>query len=209
MKVITLAKTKELLGIKNTTYDTQIARYIPIIDAKVKQITGDRFNYQVVGNVISGETVVEIYGLRNATGGIQNNFTLDDLEEYLAVGDKIEGTTLPDDNYIDEIYYNSYSARISSVDKSIPTIKLATAATSTDGNAELFIGINIAYQPIIAKGLLWMIGEENINTPKQSLQSKSIGSISLSYGDHESRIDGRYGMPVWFIKALPHYMGVH
>ncbi len=48
MKVITLDKTKELLGITDNTQDATISAKIPYIDAKVKQITkNDSCNWGV------------------------------------------------------------------------------------------------------------------------------------------------------------------
>ena len=209
MKIITLAKTKELLGITGTDSDVKIARYIPIIDAKVKQITNNRYNYHIFGIVESGSKVVEVFGIKNATGGINNRFHLDDLKEFLDIGMLIDGTTIDDDTYIDDVYYNGDSVSISSVDKDIPTIMLSKAATSTDDNAELFLGINMGLQPTIAKGIQWLIDEENTDAPDLGWTSQRIGSVSVVRGVSQAEIDGRYGMPVWFVNAFPSYMSVH
>ena len=209
MRVITLAKTKELLGITSTDYDTQINRYIPIIDAKIKQMTNNRYNYQIIGNVTSGSTIVEIHGIGNVSGGINNDFTLDDLQEYIEVGMMISGDDLASDTYISEVYYNGYSVELNSDDKWIPAIELSQAATSTEESAELFLGINTGLQPIIAKGIAWLMDQENTNDPSLGWTSRHIGSLSIVRGVDQAAIDGRYGMPVWFVNAFPKYMSAH
>jgi len=200
MKIITLVKTKELLGITATTYDTQITRYIPIIDSKVKQITGNRYNMQIIGATTISSKDVTISGLKNSTGGIQNFHSLDDLEEYIKIGSLISGTGIADGAYIDEMYFNT---------SDYPIITLSAVATETASNVVLYLGIPIGLQTIVAKGIYWMITQESTGLPSFGLTSKSIGGTSKSWTDSDSKIDGSSGMPAWFCKAFPKYMGGH
>ena len=200
MKIITLAKTKELLGITDTSLDTEIARYITIIDAKVKLMTHNQYNMQIVGDVTIDSKVVPISGLTNDTGGINNYHSLDTIMEYIEVGSLITGDNIAADTYIDEVYMSG---------STIPTIDLSAVATATEASIIITVGINIGLQPTIAKGIAWLIGEENQNTPTAGLLSRSIGATRLSWSVSQSVIDGVSGMPNWFVKAFPKFMSGH
>lgn len=228
-KIITLAKTKELLGITDTSLDTEITRYIPIIDSKVKKITHNRYNFQVFGSTISGSKVVELFSIQdNHRGiwdfrttrihdfrfnhcqlGINNFWCIEDLEEYIDTGMLITGEGIASDSFIDEVYFNGFQVTLSGSDFSIPTIELSENATATSDNAQIFIGFDIGLQTTVAKGIAWLIGEENQNTPIAGLLSRSIGPTRLSWSVSQSQIDGRSGMPSWFVKAFPVYMSGH
>ena len=58
MQVITLAQVKTYLGITESTQDAAITAMLPVIDAKVKQITGKDWNYQVIGETASGNDLM-------------------------------------------------------------------------------------------------------------------------------------------------------
>jgi len=213
MKVITLDKTKELLGISENTYDSAISSAIPYVDAAVKQITRNRFNYQVVGDVKNGSTIVELTSVYNY---IWNSYMryhdpefVDYLEEHVQVGQKITGEGIPDDTYIDEVYYNGAAVTLSSEDFSIPTIELTNAATSSKADAQIFLGMNRAFEPIVAKAVWWKTLQVNQNIASEVWQRKSMGPVSVSKSDMDAKLDGRVGMPIWFVKALPHYHGGH
>ena len=200
MKIITLAKTKELLGITDTSLDTEIARYITIIDAKVKLMTHNKYNFQIYGDVTLDSVVVPISGMTNVTGGINNYHSLDTIMEYIEVGSLITGDNIAADTYIDEVYMSG---------STIPTIDLSAVATATEASIIITVGINIGLQPTIAKGIAWLIGEENQNTPLAGLLSRSIGPTRMSWSVSQSVIDGRSGMPSWFVKSFPVYMSGH
>ncbi|MDA3939818.1 MAG: hypothetical protein PF693_10975 [Spirochaetia bacterium] len=209
MKVITLAKTKELLGISVTTLDTQIERYIPIIDAKVKQITNNRYNMQILGDVTLDSKIVPISGLSNITGGIQNNMVLDDIDESIIIGSLISGTGIPDGSYIGDFYYNLSTISDSLQTTKAPVINLSADATATGASVVMYLGISIGLQPTVAKGIQWLINQENTDEPGLGWTSKRMGPVSVVRGVAQAAIDGRYGMPVWFVNAFPSYMGIH
>lgn len=222
MKIITLAKTKELLGISTTDYDTKISRYIPIIDSKVKLITNKRYNYQVIGDTTADSKIVVLRTVsNNSLGvldfnhtwtdslGINNYWTIEDLQEYLEIGSLISGGSIPTDAYIDEVYYNGYSYAASSESYTIPVIELNEAATETATGLQIFIGFNIGLQTTVAKGIQWLIEQEGTALPTSGLKSKSIGPTSKTWSDKDSKIDGKSGMPSWFVKSFPQYMSGH
>lgn len=226
-KIITLAKTKELLGITDGDQDTKINRYIPIIDAKVKMMTNNRYNTQLFGNTTDSVTAVELFSIQNNQfglwrfprsrglnfnqnqAGINNPWLIDDLEEYLEVGTLISGDGIPADTYIDEVYFNGGQVTLDSVIYTTPTIVLSNAATATSDNAQIFTSFNIGLQTTVAKGIAWLIDEENETIPEAGLLSKSIGPTRKSWSVSQSQIDGRFGMPVWFVKSFPVYMSGH
>ena len=226
MKIITLAKTKELLGITDTSIDTEITRYIPIIDAKVKLITRNRFNTQVLGDTTADSTTVKLKSILNNTLGrldffhnanwfdhcnlgINNSWCIEDLQEYLDTGMLISGGSIPSDAYIDEVFYNGFSVVQGSDTFAIPTITLSEAATETAEGVQIFLGFNIGLQTTVAKGIAWLISEENIDNPSVGWTSQRIGSISEVRGVAQAKIDGRFGMPVWFVNSFPKYMSGH
>lgn len=221
MKVITLEKCKSLLGIVDTSQDAAIIANIPIIDSKVKQITNNRYNAQIIGNVESGSLFVEVFGFsscgRNYSyrygrvwcSGINNNYEIDDLEEYLQTGQLIEGEGIPENAYIDEIYYNGGSVELNGKSYSVPVIKLSIAATETKTGAQLFLGIIIGLQPTIAKGIQYLINSTSTSLPSNSLASRSLGPSAKSFSSKDQEIDNVSGMPAWFNKAFPKYQGGH
>jgi len=221
MKVITLAKTKTLLGISDTSQDAVITAQIPIIDSKVKDITNNRYNDQIIGDVTVDVLYVPVYGFtcngvnykyrsgRVWCSGINNDYFIDDLEEYLKVGQLIEGEGIPAETYIDEIYYNSGSIEFDGVTYSVPVIKLSVVPTETNVSAQLFIGVTIGMQTTIAKGIQYLINQTSTSLPSNSLASKSILGVSKSFAGKDQEIDNKYGMPSWFVKAFPQYQGGH
>ena len=200
MKIITLAKTKELLGITDTAQDTEINRYITIIDAKVKLITNNQYNMQIVGDVTLDSVVVPISGLTNVTGGINNYHSLDDIMEFIKVGDLVEGDNIATDTYINQVYLSGGT---------IPTIDLSANSTATEASIIITVGFNIGLQTTVAKGIQWLINEESTSIPSAGLLSRSIGATRLSWSVSQSQIDYLYGMPNWFVKAFPTYMSGH
>ena len=209
MKVITLDKTKELLGITDTSLDDQINRYIPIIDAKVKQITNNRYNMQIVGDTTIGEEDIVISGIKNVTGGIQNYWTLDNIGDYIIIGSLLGGENIEIETYVEEFRYTINETITDHLEYNLPVITMSEPATATASGSILYLGIDIGLQPTIAKGIAWLIGQENQDSPELGWTSQRIGSVSVVRGVAQAAIDGRYGLPVWFVNAFPKYMSVH
>ena len=206
MKVISLAKTKELLGITDTASDTAISAKIPYIDSKVKQICNNRFNMMVVGDVTLDSPYVPIISIHNSNG---STASYDDIGEYLEVGQLISGTGILSDAYIEEIYYNGDLYDDGSTEFVVPTIKLSANATATTGATRIYLGINICYQDTIAKGIKYLITGTSETLPSNTVISKSFGVVSKTFSQSDSNIDNKFGLPAWFIKALPKYASGH
>jgi hypothetical protein len=204
MRVITRDQVKAQLGITDSSLDAQIDAKLPIIDVKVKQITNNRFNYQITAGLTTGSDIATISSLSLPTTNWR--WTLDDIEEYISIGDQIEGDGVPIESYVSELYYNGSYATISGTQYTIPAIKLNVVATES-GIKELFLGINIGYHDIIAKGVQYLITGTSQSLPQNRLKSKSLPPLSVTYADNT--VNKTYGMPNWFVEALPTYMSGH
>ena len=79
MQVITLTKAKELLGITGTTQDAAITAKLGIIDAKVKLISQNNFNYQFGGDTTLDSNIISVYALAD---NYNDNFVYKDGDWY-------------------------------------------------------------------------------------------------------------------------------
>lgn len=205
MRVITREQVKTQLGILDTSLDTQIDSKLSIIDAKVKMITNNKYNMQVTTQLISGSNMATISSINNKNlywGKSYNNngYAIEDLGDYLQIGDQIEGDGIPSSTYIEELYFNGQYVTVSGKQYVVPAIKLSANATE-NGLQEIFLGINIGYHDIIAKGVQYLITGTSQSLPQNKLKSKSLPPLSVTYAD--STINKTYGMPNWFVESFP------
>lgn len=214
MRVITLSRVKELLGLStDDTYDSELNTAIPIVDAAVKRITRNRYNYQIVGETKNGSKYVEVYSLFDdwtrlyeRKGDYQHNH---DLEDYIEIGQKVTGEGIPDDTHIVEVYYNGPAVELDGDTLTVPVIELSNAATATDSAAQILLGSSIALDPVIAKACFWQASQINTSISDTAWKSKSMGPVSVTKSDMDAKLDNKSGMPAWFVKALPRYHGGH
>lgn len=192
MKVIDLATTKALLGLTDTTYDTQITAQIPIIDAKVKQICRHNFNTLLSVEMVDGSLYVKL--LDSASEWMDNE---------LMTGTMLEGAGITTGTYVDEVYKDGYN--IDTI--GAPYFQLSVVATEDASLAYIYAGINKAYQSIIAKGIWWLIDNTSTNIVATDWTSRSGATLSVSRSEADNKIDGKSGMPAWFVKGLPRYHG--
>ncbi len=213
MRIITLSRVKELLGITTNDYDSDINLAIPIVDAAVKRITRNRYNTQVIGEMTNGSPYVEVYEVLDNWQEIYKRKKwsegVRDIGEYLEVGQRISGEGVDSDTYIEEIYYNGPTVEFSGKTYNVPVIEMSNAATSTTASAQIFLGVNIALESIIAKAIFWQLGQINTSIRDESWVSKSMGPVSVSKSTLDSKVDGKSGMPLFLIKALPRGHGGH
>ena len=207
MQVITLDQVKTYLGIANTTNDAAIAAIIPVIDAKVKLITGQRFNKLLRGNITAGSDIMEIfstdapYSYRLEAGTVADMM----LSKDMPTGTVITGTGIPEDTYIAESYYDGVVGIEITDTHSAPFVQLSADATVTAVGAQFYAGVNIAYLPTIAKGAWWLLREQSTTIDDTAWASRSIGPMSITRGAGSERINNKYGMPAWFVASLPRY----
>ncbi len=105
MKVITLEVAKAKLGINDTASDAKITAQIPYIDAKVKQITKNRYNAMIQGDITVDSPYITVssvwydntwcnYSYRDGCygfygDGINNPYRYDSIGEFLEIGQLI------------------------------------------------------------------------------------------------------------------------
>jgi len=210
MQVITLAKTKALLGISDTTYDAAITAAIPYVDSAVKLITRNRYNYRAIGAVTEDEYSIKLTSVVSPKFITPTGYSkpLDDLEEYIQTGQLISGTGIPAETYLEEVFYN-YPYGVVIGDDFTLEATMSEQATATGENIAVYLGIQIALQPTIAKGVWWHTQQMNTTITDSSWKSKSMGKVSVTKGDNADKIDGRSGMPMWFVQAFQRYHGGH
>lgn len=208
MQVISLSQVKAQLGIVDTASDTAITAKLPIIDAKVKQICNNTFNYRFAADMTSGEATINAYALFNLgdayPSGINNYTVVRDVSKSLEIGMQVEGTNIPSGTYVAN-FYKSGSLDIRGVETELVYVELSEEVTDDGSGIILTGGISIAYHDVIAKGVQWLINGTSTTVEDNTWSSKSFGPVSITKGSSD-KIDGRFGMPAWFVKALPRFM---
>lgn len=203
MKVIDLETTKKLLGIQDSTFDAQITDQLPLIDATVKQICRNNFNLQIYGKFTAGSKIVNVYDTGDSCRVRKSWPTpeLDALTRDISTGTLLEGEAVDPVGYVSEVYYSG----LSHGGIYIPSFLLDKNAVQS-GSFFFYAGINIAYQKIIAKGIWYNIGQVSQSIDSLGWKSRNVGPLSVTKAEMDGKIDGKYGMPSWFVKALPRYM---
>lgn len=209
MAIITRAQVKTYLGIDSTLYDDQIDVYIPIVEAKVKQICKNDFNMLILGTTTEDSTSMTVssiywdyyYPYEYSSNNVNQPMKPENIGDFIEYGMQVTGDDIASGTYI--------TAVLNDPDYITPTVTLSTAATGTGSGSRIYLGFNIAYHPTVAKGIYWMITGESTSMPGNSVTSRSMGSVSVSYSDSDNKLDGKSGMPMWFVKALPKYMGAY
>jgi hypothetical protein len=196
-----------MLGIAEatTTYDDAIEAKISYIDVTVKRLTKNKYNMQVVGTTTINTKTLNVYGIYSYAGQIfdalcYSGFTIEDI---LTPGQQLEGTGIPSGTYITDLIPSAnYMALV------IPRVELSSNATAT-GQVSLWTGIPIDLQQVIAKGIWWLIQNDSTIIKDENWTSRSMGSLSVSRSDSDSKIDMISGMPLWFVKAFPRFQGAY
>ena len=208
MQVITRDQVKAQLGITDSSYDTQIDAKLPIIDAKVKAICNNNFNYRFAADFTDTETTLNAYALYKTKdqypSGINNRTIVRDVSKDLQVGMQISGTGIASGTYITNIY-KSGSLDVFDVTLDNVYCELSDAVTSDGSGVIVTGGISIAYHDVIAKGVMYMIRGTSTTVSDSAWSSRSIGGASVSRSAADSALESQYGMPAWFVKALPRY----
>lgn len=197
--IITRDQVKTQLGLSDSTYDTQIDAKLPMIDAKVKIITGRKFNAQFTGTLDNGGNTISALSSKEQVYplGVGNPWTQDHGAELLEVGDMVTGDGIPTGAYITDIYMHDKDGFTA------PLITVSETLTA-GGSVEFVAGFNIGYHDIVAKGVWYLIEGTTNSTAGMSagVSSKSIGPVRISYGSGLDQLDGRSGMPLWFVQGL-------
>lgn len=216
--VITRDQVKLYLGVSDTSIDAEIDRYIPIIDTAVKQITRNDWNARYSLQTTSGSRDARIFPIDSfddddinirTNRNVGRRVSLSRVGDSLRTGQTVTADNVPSDTYFTDVFIQEYSgtgrsSRSFYEYNKIISVELSVAATAT-GSETAIVGINIAYLPIIAKGVNWFIAKENRTNPTSTFETKRVGPLTLTRSDVEADIDGRFGVPSWLVKALPKY----
>jgi hypothetical protein len=212
---MTTAQVKTYLGIPTgtTTYDADIARLLPVVEATANQITGGIYILQVNGTTTSAskdftvnsvytQTGRRIFGASKSSGEYpygDPNFGYDtprplfkSLSEAVSSGQLITGTGIADGAFIESA--SSFGAT--------HKIVLSAAATAS-GDISAYTSYPIGYLSTIAHGVWWQIGQQKMASMDTTWTSRTVGPVSETRSAAEMKIDGVYGMPAWFVKAFP------
>lgn len=217
--VITRDQVKLYLGVADTSIDAEIDRYIPIVDAAVKQITRSKWNQRYSLSTTSGSLIGRIFPVDafndpdihlRTSDNVGNPQSLSRVGDTLEPGQTVTATNVPNNTHFVDVFIQEYTDTESVVNRfysynKIVTVELSNAATAT-GSAIAIVGINISYLPVIAKGINWFIAQENRTNPSGGFRTKRVGPLTLTRAEIDSEMDGRYGVPVWLVKALPKYV---
>lgn len=212
MQIITRDQVKAQLGITDSTYDTQIDAKLPIIDAKVKLICKNNFNYRFGGDMTNTSTTITAYSLTYNSvfaqpnySGINNQYIYSDVSSDLEIGMQIEGDNIPTGAYITNITKARNIETTSGFISDVSYIEISDAVTATESGVTITGGFNIAHHPVVAEGVWWLIGETSTTICANDWISRSDGGMSVSRSDADNKIDGKSGMPAWFVKSLPRW----
>jgi hypothetical protein len=208
--IITREQVKTYLGITNTAEDDAIDAILPVVDAKVKEITRRNWTLQLKATIdgtanaeirtVGTDPFLDAYPATSRSVGV--NWSVDSVHEHIHAGDSITGDGIPDDTYVTNVY--SIRRTAGGRTYSAPSIELSNAATLWK-DVDVVVGFNRAYFPIVAKLAWWMVNAQNQQLPSASVASESVGDISVSYSQVGAELDGRFGVPAWAIKGLPRY----
>lgn len=195
MRVITTEITKSLLGITEDTYDDAIELKIPYIDSLVKRITKNKFTVQVVGTLTSGSKTVLVSQVYASHGiAVYNAGQYDSsIDDVLYCGQLLEGDGIPTGTYITDIASFALTGS--------PSISISVSATAS-GSVAFLTGIPVDLQQVIAKGIWYLIENDSTIIKDDTWTSRSMGPMSVSRNSMDSKVN-TYGMPLWFVKAIP------
>lgn len=203
--IITRDQVKAQLGISDSSYDAQIDSKLPIIDGKIKKITGRNWNDRIIGNIENGSDYIEIFSYDIQSGNSRHckkfPFYYDDISEYILVTQQISGIGIPSGSYISEKY------NLGTADNSnYPQVQISESCTATTDSLTIFLGFPTCYHDVVAKGVYWLINGTNTKPlDAGSWKSRSVGPLSVTKGSEQEKLDGVSGMPNWFVKGLPRY----
>jgi len=208
--IITVDQIKTFLGLTDATHDTQLTAILPVVDAKVKEITRRNWTLQLKATIdgtvnaeirtVGADPFLDAYPATSRSVGV--NWSVDSVHEHLHAGDSITGDGIPDDTYITNVY--SIRRTAGGRTYSAPSIELSNAATLWK-DVDVVVGFNRSYFPIVAKLAWWMVQDQSTDTPSGSVASESVGDISVSYSQAGADLDGRFGVPQWAVRGLPRY----
>lgn len=173
--VIDRETLKTLLQIADTTYDTLIDIYLPIVSEDVELICNQSFVCEYTGTLISGTLTIVDINVNN----VSKNWLVS-TEQY--------------DN-----------AKITDADYDNNTLTTEGSATATLEDATILINqFPIAKRIVISQMVAFQLVKNNgvITSTKGSVKSKSLPPLSVTYDDKDTSLSGGFGYPSYIVSAL-------
>lgn len=208
---MTTAQVKTYLGIPSatTTYDADIARYLPIVEATVNRITAGIFLLQVNGTISAGSKAIAVSSVYTQSGRMIYGYSKPSSGDGFPYGDSGVSKAKPLFHVVspgqpitgDGIASGAIIESVNAFNGS-GNVMLSINATSS-GEISAYTGIPEMYNSAIAHGVWWMISQQKTASNDTSWISRSVGPVSETRSAADSRIDGKYGMPAWFVKTFP------
>lgn len=204
--IITSALVKQYLSITDSTYDAQIALYIPDVDALVKDWTRSRFNDPFGATTTDSSASVTVGSINNVYFTSETGFShiqttpsgftrkSTRLSDYFKEGDYVSGSGIVDGSYITD------------VDDLNLTVTLSANATAT-ASVTLYKGFNRMYNSIVANLVWYKI--TNASTKAANSASGFVTSISQGPTSKTFDLDRTKlfrGVPVGMLEGLPRYI---
>lgn len=161
-------KVKAMLGISDATYDAQIAVFLPIVSADVRRILNTELNDYFTASYSSADATIDI-----SDGSTTRKYGTQSMKlTPVKIGDVVEGDNIEADTYVIGYNYTTYKHTLSD------------APGGTGSYIERTI--NIRQWPTIAKMVFYKITKNTTGSAtEKNVSSKSIGSVSVSYGEGE------------------------
>lgn len=182
LNLITLATVKKYLGITDSAQDTALSLQIPVVSADVRRILNNRFDNYSMAVYTSGSTDLNTYA-----PGVTDFRKSYGISVPLNMGDVVTGANIPDDTYI--------------VSQDPDTGIYTMSQESTGAGDYIYPSINIAQWPTIAKMVAYRVSKNTqASAGEKNVVSKSIGGISVNYG--QSEINKQWNYPQTLIDDL-------
>ena len=173
--VIDRETLKTLLQIADTTYDTLIDIYLPIVSEDVSLICGQDFVCEYTGTLTSGSNIITDINLSTVSKG-----WLSSTPEYTQ-------------SIITDADINNNSLTVSD-----------TAAATAENQDILINQFPIGKRIVISQMVAFQLVKNNgvTTSTKGSVKSKSLPPLSVTYDENDTSLSGGFGYPGYIVSAL-------
>jgi hypothetical protein len=191
LNLITRDTVKTYLGIADSSYDTEIDRYIPIVSSDIRSILNTNFDTYVSASYADSATSIilpDFRGYKDINGTHLPNSTY-------WVGQVLQGVGIPDDTYLTE--YD-------------PLTDIFTLSdTTTAAGVYVYPTLKISQWASVSKMVFYRIGKETTSdVTAKGVESEKYGPVSIKYT--ESEINKQWDYPQVLIDDLGiPFQGVH
>jgi hypothetical protein len=177
INLITLATVKTFLGITDTDSDASITAMIPIVSSDIRRILNANYDNYIVGSFDEDSTTLYVnYEIGKYGQAIPFN--------PIPVGTVVYHENLPADTYISAFTPTTGNYTLS--------------ATPDDAGTYVYPHLTISQWPTVSKMIQYKINGLNTTACDDEVKSKSMGGVSITYKD----INSKYDYPQKYITDL-------